>query len=441
MNFFVGHVDKFHKADLIGIGKHYERTAVVSSNPDIDWERTKDNYVLGADSLSFVQRVRERVNSRNNTTGTELRKDAVVVCSVIVTASPDFFKSLSKEEQRRFFETAHEWLSEEFGGSHVCCGGFVHLDESQPHMHWTFTPLTKSDNRLCCKEVVDKLRLKRLQSELPKYLRSCGFDVVRGIENSPRTHIDTKDWKRAEHIKNMEAQEIIDKVNSIPTEQEKSGLLRKPTGRKIIEGEALEELKDLAKAKPSNYLEERRKHAEELRDLRNLKTDNAKQLNKIKELVKEADRQADELTEREANIKEEEKRQKAEGQRLADYRKWLEAQDKSLALHKLEDEIKREAEMLNKREAYLQGLLKAIEEREAKQQEWEEKVKRYYEERRINEVSPSHWEAEAMKTLKAENPKEYQRRITEERRKSLENSQKIEQQKEQQKGKQKSRSL
>ena len=79
----------------------------------------------------------------------------------------------------------------------------------------------------------------------------------------------------------MEAQEIIDKVNSIPTEQEKSGLLRKPTGRKIIEGEALEELKDLAKAKPSNYLEERRKHAEELRDLRNLKTDNAKQLNKM----------------------------------------------------------------------------------------------------------------------------------------------------------------
>ena len=38
---------------------------------------------------------------------------------------------------------------------------------------------------------------------------------MRGIENSPHTHIDTKDWKRAEHIKNMEAQEIIDKVNGI----------------------------------------------------------------------------------------------------------------------------------------------------------------------------------------------------------------------------------
>ena len=179
-NFVVAHVQKFKAADIRGIEIHYERSSANLSNKDIDSKRTADNYNLMGNGTPFRRRVKELVDSRYNPKGTALRKDAVQACSVLVSASPDVFKNMSSDGVRRYFQSAVDWLCDEFGRENVV-GAYVHMDEETPHLHFVFVPLT-ADNRLSAKEIIDRNRLQRLQSALPKYLQEVGFAVRRGLE-------------------------------------------------------------------------------------------------------------------------------------------------------------------------------------------------------------------------------------------------------------------
>ncbi len=63
----------------------------------------------------------------------------------------------------------------------------VHLDESTPHMHMGVIPL--KDGKLSSKTMFTKAELVKIQTELPDYLASKGFNVVRGQEKSQAKHL------------------------------------------------------------------------------------------------------------------------------------------------------------------------------------------------------------------------------------------------------------
>ena len=89
----------------------------------------------------------------------------------------------------------------------------VHMDEKTPHMHFLHVPVTPA-GQLSAKTIYSRESLKMLQTELPNYLQSRGFNVQRGVEQEPgsaKKHLNTREFKQqqeAVHSLEREAREI-----------------------------------------------------------------------------------------------------------------------------------------------------------------------------------------------------------------------------------------
>ncbi len=72
------------------------------------------------------------------------------------------------------------------------------MDEKTPHMHFLHVPVTQ-DGRLSANSIYTRTSLKKLQTELPSYLQSRGFEIQRGVEQKPgstKKHLDTREFKQ-----------------------------------------------------------------------------------------------------------------------------------------------------------------------------------------------------------------------------------------------------
>lgn len=129
---------------------------------------------------SVFARVAQRANPER-----AVRKDAVLLCQVTVSAQPPFFDRLDDQRLYAFFDAATQFLRHRYQAENAMFSA-VHLDESAPHLHFGFVPMTQ-DLHLSAKEIVDRVELQRLQAELPDYLKSRGFDVERGGQEPGRS--------------------------------------------------------------------------------------------------------------------------------------------------------------------------------------------------------------------------------------------------------------
>lgn len=191
MAYLVCHTQKFGQSDLRGVSIHNNRESRNSKNKDIDYTRTERNFDAlsgegGNPHTNYRAEVEKRLKEKYKGKRA-IRKDSVQLVSVLVSSDQQFFKNLGDTEVHRFFEVAAEYLSERFGRENVVAAK-VHMDETTPHMHFTFVPLT-DDGRLSAKTIIDRKALSSLQDELPKILQHNGFQIERGVENSPCKHI------------------------------------------------------------------------------------------------------------------------------------------------------------------------------------------------------------------------------------------------------------
>lgn len=130
------------------------------------------------------------------------------MCGLIVASDSAFFKSLSPEEPRRFFEESKAFLTDFVGAENVI-SAMVHMDEKTPHMHFLHVPVTR-EGRLNANKIYTRQSLKKLQSDLPLHLQRCGFAIQRGVEQKPgatRKHLDTREYKQQQEENNRLARE------------------------------------------------------------------------------------------------------------------------------------------------------------------------------------------------------------------------------------------
>ena len=126
-----------------------------------------------------------------------VRKDAVHLCGLIVSSDKEFFDKLNADETRLFFAEAAAYLTE-FVGKENVISAMAHMDEKTPHMHFLHVPMTP-DGRLSANSIYTRASLKKLQTELPGYLQSRGFNIQRGVEQKPgsaKKHLDTREFKQ-----------------------------------------------------------------------------------------------------------------------------------------------------------------------------------------------------------------------------------------------------
>ena len=196
MSTLVLHMSKFKKDAIRGIQSHNRRERESHSNPDIDYSRSVGNYDLHESaSDNYAQAIQNRIDDLLMVKA--VRKDAVHMCGLIVSSDKSFFTCMGKEETRRFFAEAAAYLTD-FVGKENVISAMVHMDEKTPHMHFLHVPVTQ-DGRLSANSIYSRASLKKLQTELPSYLQSRGFEIQRGVEQKPgsaKKHLDTREFKQ-----------------------------------------------------------------------------------------------------------------------------------------------------------------------------------------------------------------------------------------------------
>lgn len=165
----MAHIAKY-KASAVGkLCAHYNRWQGIDnpnvSRENIDKSRTHLNYTLGVyekDGKRFIGKVRgsaswatvkgriDAVNARAKAEGKHAtRKDAVVMADMVVTLPPN----VPPEDAYKFFWNSYQYIADRVGRGNLM-GGYVHMDETTPHMHVPFTPIL--DGRFNYKKMCDR---------------------------------------------------------------------------------------------------------------------------------------------------------------------------------------------------------------------------------------------------------------------------------------------
>jgi hypothetical protein len=115
---------------------HHERQKKeYASNPDVDMERSKNNFHI----IQPQGRYYHEIQSRIEKAGCRTRRDSTRFVDTLITASPEFFKGKKPEEIRAYFERATDFLSRRVGRDNII-STVVHMDEKTPHLHLIFVP-------------------------------------------------------------------------------------------------------------------------------------------------------------------------------------------------------------------------------------------------------------------------------------------------------------
>lgn len=147
--------------------------------PNADASRTPENEHWAASSTDEAMgRLRELLPEKR-------RKDAVLAVEYVMTASQEWWKSASQEQQAAFFEKAHKWLANKYGADRIVTAS-IHRDETSPHMTAFVVPLTQ-DGRLSAKEFIgNKAQMTYDQTTFAAAVADLGLQ--RGIEGSKARH-------------------------------------------------------------------------------------------------------------------------------------------------------------------------------------------------------------------------------------------------------------
>ena len=209
--------------DLAQIGSHNKREKkAYQSNKDIKIELSKNNielvplnvkYVKGFDELT--KEYKKEHDERMKTERADRKKKYhemlnssknCVADELIMTASPGFFKNMSREDIKEWADTCMEFVYKDLGyKKEQVLHATVHMDEKTPHIHCVVVPLVKKLDKRSNTEryaiskkqyIKNKLHLSELQDKYHKRLTDKGYDLERGIKGSDNKHIKIKEYKK-----------------------------------------------------------------------------------------------------------------------------------------------------------------------------------------------------------------------------------------------------
>lgn len=209
MSYAVIRMDKFKEADIPGMQIHNQREKESRTNFDIDHERTALNYDVlhGKEPVDYKKTI-DREIERRYTGQRAVRKDAVRLCSFMVTSDKEFFDELTDQEEREFFERSVEFLQERYGKDNIVYAQ-VHKDEKTPHMHVGMVPITQEGSLSAKQFFGNRSELQSLQTDFHEHVTDYGFELKRGEKGSDREHMDMQRFKAQtlkEEIEALESQ-------------------------------------------------------------------------------------------------------------------------------------------------------------------------------------------------------------------------------------------
>ena len=193
------------------LSAHHERTKdSYASNPDIDLSRTAQNFHLVTPRWSYEQEIKHRIQ----TAGCRVRRDGVKCVDTLVTVSPEFAKA-HEAEMPEYFRRAFDFLKERVGEENII-SAVVHMDETTPHLHLCFVPLTK-DKRLSAKDILgNKKSMIRWQDDFYACMAERWPELERGTPavETKRRHL-TPQWYKKVTAMDAKLEQLEATLNNI----------------------------------------------------------------------------------------------------------------------------------------------------------------------------------------------------------------------------------
>lgn len=210
MSYIVATMQKFDRSMIKGMQSHNQREHESRTNSDIDKSKEHLNYDLINDRLiNYLEVIDNRIAELP--LKRKPRKDAVLINSFIIGSDQEFFKSLTSEQTKQYFQESLDWFVNRYGQENVKWA-MVHLDEPTPHMHIGVMPVT-SDLRLSSKDLFNRNELRSIQSELHAEV-GLKWGLERGKEGSDRKRLSELEYKTSqEKLKLEKVQEQTKKLD------------------------------------------------------------------------------------------------------------------------------------------------------------------------------------------------------------------------------------
>ena len=176
------HLKKYIKANFRKMIAHYLREPESYKNKNIDRTKSYLNYSFHTNEMVRDGKINEYEFIENRLSEVKVfnRKDVVKMADIVLTKPKEF-----QGNDEEFFGLAFEHLAEKVGPENVI-GGYVHNDETQPHMHFSFIPVCKDPEtgkeKLSCKQAVPRSFYQNLHPDMAEMMNNYfGYDV--GILN------------------------------------------------------------------------------------------------------------------------------------------------------------------------------------------------------------------------------------------------------------------
>lgn len=270
-------IQKRKRNDITGIQKEANRTATDYNNrvqPGMD--ALNVNLIQ---SNNWMQDIQNEINRA----GAKTRSNSVVALDAIYTASGDFFKGKSNEENDQFFRDCLRFHQRKFG--HVV-SAVIHYDETTPHLHILSVPLTQ-DGRLSAREIVgNRANLSRMQTEFFEQVGK-GYGLERGVQmdgQEKKKHITAQEWqlRQVKQEKAAELEELGAIKHSKKSARERSTRAREQAEQQQAENSRLRAVESEIRER----MEQEQTTAEQLTELNQKARQELKEVKKQLEVYK-----------------------------------------------------------------------------------------------------------------------------------------------------------
>lgn len=193
ISYIVLNMKKYPQGDIAKVALENERQEgyVRIGKETINTSRTKNNYhMIPPPDNGYTEFIDQRI--RQAGVKRKVKDDAIKMVSFVMTSDKDFFDDMPSEVERAFFTDCVNFVKKRYGEENMI-SAVVHKDETTPHLHINFVPITP-DNRLSAKYYFDG-KLAELQTAVYEEVGKK-WNLSRGKVGSAAKHVDPKTYHK-----------------------------------------------------------------------------------------------------------------------------------------------------------------------------------------------------------------------------------------------------
>ena len=157
-------------------------------------ERESENYTWKKYDETMTTTVRKSIKAQEQATGRKVRKDANVICELVLTFSKEMNGKFDLQE---WVEANVKWVKEVFGADKLLRLD-THYDELQIHIH-TFSIMTDENGRFNSSRFFNKKsQVIALQDSYAEAMSPFGLERGQSKEQTGAMHQTLDEWRKAE---------------------------------------------------------------------------------------------------------------------------------------------------------------------------------------------------------------------------------------------------